>query len=105
MQFWENFEHKLDSSYWQAKEVFLQAIRRLRDKRSHTARFVKDHDCALFSDEEDIRGGFQKLYFKSILKRAFKNSSESSHFTAGFFEKRFRECCGSTMLTAACYWL
>jgi len=42
MQSWENFGYQLDSSYWQTNEVFWQTIRRLRSKRSHAARSIKD---------------------------------------------------------------
>jgi len=65
---WENFGHKLDSNYWQANMVFWQTIRRLRDKRSHTARSTKDQNVGWLSNERDILGrwpGVLKEHWKS----------------------------------------
>jgi len=41
----------------------------------------------------------------SMPKTPTRALSTSRKHTTGFFMKGFVECCGSTVLTAACYWL
>ena len=70
MQFWENFVHKLDTKYWQASKVFWQITRRLRDKRSHAARSIKDQNGVLLSNKDDILSRWESIS-KTFLAHSF----------------------------------
>ena len=47
MQSWEKSRHKLGSNYWKANNMFWQTFRRLRGKRSHAAKSVKEKKWCL----------------------------------------------------------
>ena len=50
----KNFGHNLDSNYRQANRVVWQTTWRLRGKRSHTVRSVKDKNIVLLSNENYV---------------------------------------------------
>jgi len=49
------FCHKLDHNYWQVNKVICQTIRRLRDRKAHTACYIKEKN-GVFLSNEDVLG-------------------------------------------------
>ena len=62
---WKKSGLKLDSNHRQANNALWQIIRCLRSKRSHTARFIKDQDGSLLSNEMNVLGRWRE-YFQDL---------------------------------------
>jgi len=54
-----NFEHKLDSKYWQANEVFWKTI--VFPEKNLILLCVKDEDRVVLSNKEEILGRYSGL--------------------------------------------
>ena len=63
---WKEFGRRLDSNYFSANKVFLQAIRRLRGKRSSVTYSIKDSAGKILTDENEILSRWRK-YFGDLL--------------------------------------
>jgi len=76
MQFWEIVGHKLDSSCWQANNVFWQNIRCLRGKWYYTANSIKHTFGDLLRNEKNIRGTWVE-YPKDLKLRRYHTSRQT----------------------------
>ena len=63
---WEEFDRRLDSSYFSANKVFWHTIRRLRGKRSSVTYSIKDSIDCILTDENEILSRWRE-YFKDLL--------------------------------------
>ena len=79
---WEKFGERLELNYSTANKVFWQTIRRLRGRKSSSARTIKSSEGTLLTNERDILKRWGE-YFKDLLNPVTVTSTEAHEVHLG----------------------